>query len=78
MKTDPPPRGASVDTSDSGWMKEMREHIRDLGSRGAEVSGHPANMILELRVQPGGRAAAESLIEFGRRQNVRVIIKVFP
>ena len=46
-------------------------------TRGATVNGQQANMVLDLRVQPGGSNAASSLIEFGRRLGVDVIIKEF-
>jgi len=68
----------TVDTRGASWMSNMRTHIRDLGTRGATVNGRAANMILDLRVQPGGSAAARNLIEFGRRYNVTVIIKEYP
>lgn len=42
----------------------MQDHILDLGTRGATVNRNPANMILDMRVQPGGAAAARSLIGF--------------
>lgn len=65
----------TVDTRGANWMKRMKEHIRDLGSRGAKVNGQPANMVLDLRVQPGGQDAALSLINYGAENNVNVIIK---
>jgi len=34
-------------------------------------------MILDLRVQPGGAAAADQLIEFGRARGVTVVVKEF-
>ncbi|MDU9020814.1 hypothetical protein [Pseudomonas corrugata] len=55
----------------------MQDHIIDLGTNGAKVNGAPANMVLDLRVQPGGSAAANSLIEFGREYNVKVVVKEF-
>nr|WP_122379589.1 hypothetical protein [Pseudomonas syringae group genomosp. 3] len=67
----------------------MQDHIIDLGSvrkvlfvqslgtNGAKVDGALANMVLDLRVQPGGAAAAKSLIEFGREYNVKVVVKEF-
>ncbi len=68
----------SVDTTGSTWLGRMHEHIRDLGTRGAFVDGVPANMILDLRIQSGGAAAAQQLIEFGKQFGVTVIVKVFP
>ncbi|EGH14358.1 hypothetical protein PSYMP_27493 [Pseudomonas amygdali pv. morsprunorum str. M302280] len=55
----------------------MQDHIIDLGTNGAKVDGALANMVLDLRVQPGGAAAAKSLIEFGREYNVKVVVKEF-
>jgi hypothetical protein len=67
----------SVDTAGSTWLSRMQNHIIDLGTNGAKVNGTPANMVLDLRVQPGGSAAAKSLIEFGREYNVKVVVKEF-
>ena len=44
---------------------------------GATVNDKPASMILDLRVQPGGAAAADQLIEFGRARGVTVVVKEF-
>jgi filamentous hemagglutinin len=68
----------TVDTNGSTWMGRMEEHIDDLGDRGAEVSGQPANMILDMRVQPGGAAAAQYLVGYGLAQGVTVKISVYP
>ena len=38
---------------------------------------NPARMVLDLRVQPGGAAAAQPLIQYGAKNNVTVIIKEF-
>ncbi|MDR6353696.1 adhesin HecA-like repeat protein [Pseudomonas psychrotolerans] len=46
----------SVDTSGSTWLARMQNHIIDLGTNGAKVNDMPANMVLDLRVQPGGSA----------------------
>ena len=59
-------------------MGRLQDHIRDLSTNGATVNGSPANMILDLRVQPGGSGAASGLIEFGRRNGVTVVVKEFP
>jgi len=66
----------SVDTRGSTWLTRMEDHIVDLGNSGATVNGIPANMILDLRVQPGGIPSAQPLIQFGRNNNVTVIIGV--
>lgn len=68
----------SVDTTGATWMGRMREHISALSTNGATVNGTPANMILDLRVQPGGSTAAAELIQFGRQNGVTVIVKEFP
>ncbi|WP_449105263.1 hypothetical protein [Pseudomonas mohnii] len=67
----------SVETVGSTWLGRMQDHIIDLGTNGAKVNGVPATMVLDLRVQPGGSAAAKSLIEFGREYNVKVVVKEF-
>lgn len=68
----------SVDTRGKTWVGRMQGHIDDLAANGATVNGSPANMILDIRVQPGGAAAAQQLIGYGKRQGVTVIIKEFP
>jgi filamentous hemagglutinin len=68
----------SVDTTGSTWLPRMEGVIDQLGSSNATVNGSPANMVLDLRVQPGGAAAAQSLISYGARQGVTVRIKVYP
>ena len=67
----------TVDTTGKTWLKRMQDHIDDLGTRGATVDGQQANMILDLRVQPGGSSTAQSLIQYGRENNVTVILKEF-
>lgn len=67
----------SVDTTGSTWLSRMQDHIYDLGKNGATVNGNPATMVLDLRVQPGGTAAAQSLIQYGAQNNVTVIVKEF-
>lgn len=56
----------------------MQEHIQYLATRGATVNGSPANLILDLRVQPGGAAAAQHLINYGQQRGIGVVIKEFP
>ncbi|WP_031430316.1 hypothetical protein [Methylomicrobium agile] len=68
----------TVNTNGSSWLGNMQSHIDDLAARGATVDGVPANMILDLRVQPGGSNAAQSLIGYGQSQGVSVMIKEFP
>ncbi|MET3382414.1 beta strand repeat-containing protein [Variovorax paradoxus] len=67
----------SVDTRGATWVERMEQHIYELGSNGATVNGNPANMVLDIRVQPGGASAAQSLIQYGRQNNVTVIIKEY-
>jgi filamentous hemagglutinin len=68
----------SVDTTGSTWLGRMEAHIKDLGTRGATVNGNPANMVLDLRVQPEGAGAAQSLVSYGRANSVTVRITEFP
>ena len=68
----------TVDTTGSTWLPRMEGVIDQLGSSDATVNGSPANMVLDLRVQPGGAAAAQQLISYGARQGVTVRIKVYP
>ena len=67
----------SVDTNGSTWLGRMEDHIDDLGSNGAEVDDNPANMIFDLRAQPGGYNDAMPLIQYGQDRGVTVIIKEF-
>jgi len=67
----------TVDTTGSSWMGRMKSHIDDLATRGATVDNQKANMILDLRVQPGGATDASSLIQYGRQQGINVVIKEF-
>jgi filamentous hemagglutinin len=67
----------SVDTAGTTWFSRMQTHIRDLGNRRATIDGNPANMVLDLRVQPGGAGAARGLVEYGQYFGVTVIVKEF-
>ncbi|QRP65176.1 hypothetical protein I6J77_07010 [Rhodanobacter sp. FDAARGOS 1247] len=67
----------TVDTTGASWLGRLESHIDDLATNGATVDGQPANMVLDLRVQPGGAQAASGLIDYGQRQGVTVIVKEF-
>ncbi len=67
----------SVDTTGSTWFTRMSDHIVDLGTRGAMVDGQPADMVLDLRVQPGGLEAAKDLRIIAEKRGVHLIIKEF-
>ena len=67
----------SVDTTGAGWMGRMKSHIDDLASSRATVNGQPTDMVLDLRVQPGGLEAARSLRNYGMQNGVKVVIKEF-
>jgi hypothetical protein len=67
----------TVDTRGRSWMGQMEDHIRQL-SLGHTVDGKAANMILDMRVQPGGASAAQSLIGFGSKRGVTVRISEYP
>ena len=58
-------------------MARMQNHIDDLVLNGVTVNGMPANMRLDIRVQPGGLQAAQPLIEYGKQNGVAVSIKEF-
>lgn len=68
----------TVDTAGSTWLPRMEGVIDKLASSGATVDGVRANMVLDLRVQPGGSAAAQSLVKYGATRGVTVIVKVYP
>jgi len=67
----------TIDTRGKGWSYDMRTHIDTLQSSKITVDGVPATKILDIRVQPGGSADANKLIEYGRQRNITVIIKEF-
>ncbi|SHJ96775.1 hypothetical protein SAMN02745181_2900 [Rubritalea squalenifaciens DSM 18772] len=66
----------SIDTNGSTWTGRMEKHINDL-ALGHEVNDAPANMILDIRVQPGGASDAASLIEYGAERGVDVMVSEF-
>jgi filamentous hemagglutinin len=68
----------TVNTAGKTWMSRMQQVIEDLGTRGATVDGKPAQMVLDLRVQPGGAAAAQPLVDFGKQYGVQVTVREFP
>ena len=67
----------TVDTTGSTWLGRMQDHIDELGKGRGAVNEQPANMVLDLRVQPGGYESAEQLIEYGKQNGVTVIVKEF-
>ncbi len=68
----------TVDTNGVTWMDRTENHITELGDTPTTVNGNLADKILDLRVQPGGAADAQPLIDFGQTKGVRVIIREFP
>lgn len=68
----------TVDTTGSTWMSRMENTINELRDSGITVNGTPATKILDIRVQPGGVAAAQALVDYGKRRNVTVVVKEFP
>ena len=70
----------TVDTTGSGWLNTMRNHIDALATDGSTVNGNPANMILDLRVQPGGAVDAQQLVQYAKTNysNVTVVVKEYP
>jgi RHS repeat-associated protein len=68
----------TVNTTGSSWFEDMENHIDDLATRGATVNGQPANMILDLRVQPGGTAPAQPLVDYGDSVGVTVKVSEYP
>lgn len=44
----------TVDTTGTTWLSRIEKYIDELGSAKATVNGVDANMILDIRVQPGG------------------------
>jgi RHS repeat-associated protein len=64
----------TVDTTGSSWLGDMQKHIEELGGLGHAVDGKPANMLLDIRVQPGGAQAAHQLVKFGEQHKVTVTV----
>ena len=67
----------TVDTTGLTWLSRIEKHIDELGSAKATVNGVNANMILDIRVQPGGLADARKLIQYGKDNNVKVVVREF-
>jgi hypothetical protein len=55
----------------------MEAHIDDLAFRGASVDGQRADLILDLRVQPGGAGTASDLIQYASQRGVGVVLKEY-
>ncbi len=70
VRTDPNAAGKT-------WLTRMETHIDDLATRGATVDGKAANMALDIRVQPGGAAAAKPLISYGKSQGITVRVSEY-
>jgi hypothetical protein len=68
----------TADTTGRGWLGDLQRHVKDLGASDATVNSQPATMVLDLRVQPGGAAAARVLIAYGKKFGVQVIVKEYP
>jgi hypothetical protein len=66
----------SVHTGGSTWGRRMMKHIDDL-ALGHTVGRRKARMELDLRVQPGGVRAAKFLVDYGKKQGVKVRVKQF-
>jgi len=67
----------SVDTRTGGWLSRVRKHIQELGQAEGISNGRPGEMILDLRVQPGGAADAQQLSKCAQQHRVSLIVKEF-
>ncbi len=67
----------TIDTTGTSWLKNTQATIRSLADSGAEIGGKPANIALDIRVQPGGSKAAQPLIDYGTKRGVTVTIKEY-
>jgi hypothetical protein len=67
----------TVNTRSGGWVSRMKRHIKELRSSGATLDGRPANLVLDLRVQPGGIGDAQQIVQFGRAKAIDVRVKEF-
>jgi hypothetical protein len=64
----------TVDTTGTSWLPRMEAHIEELANSGATVNGKPANLILDIRVQPGGNLNMQSLRDLG--DEYKVIVRI--
>ncbi len=66
----------TVNTNSSNWAGNMKEHINKLGKEDSVlINGLEPTKVLDIRVQPGGKALAESALkEFAGSKGV--ILKV--
>ena len=68
----------AIDTQGSSWLGRMQEYIDVFGQPGSVlISGQIPTKVLDIRVQPGGVAAAQSLVDYGAANNMIVIIREF-
>ena len=67
----------TVDTNTGAWNNAMKNHIDDLKKTEMTIDGKNPNKILDIRVQPGGYDDAKSLIKYGEKKGITVIIKEF-
>ncbi|WP_434290576.1 hypothetical protein [Celeribacter sp. SCSIO 80788] len=66
----------TVDTTGSGWQSTMRSHIDELQQWSSPTTLH-STKVLDIRVQPGGAGAAQSLVDYGASNGVQVVIHEF-
>ncbi|PWU05993.1 MAG: hypothetical protein C5B43_02450 [Verrucomicrobia bacterium] len=69
----------TVDTKSKGWFSRMKKHIEALEKSGLMVSHKPAQVRLDIRVQPGGidMKKAKKLEKFGENNRIEVRISEF-
>lgn len=67
----------TANTKGGSWIGDLQSHIDDLATRGVQVNDRPANLFLDLRVQPGGLQDAQQLIGYGKKVGVTVRIQEF-
>jgi filamentous hemagglutinin len=66
----------TVDTAGTGWQSSMRSHIDELSQWSSPTTPN-STRVLDIRVQPGGGASAQSLIDYGAARGVVVRINEF-
>ncbi|MEP0951054.1 MAG: RHS repeat-associated core domain-containing protein [Paracoccaceae bacterium] len=66
----------TVDTAGKGWQSSMRSHINELSQWSSPTTPN-STRVLDIRVQPGGGASAQSLIDYGTTRGVVVRINEF-
>jgi RHS repeat-associated protein len=67
----------SADTATANWLGGLKTEMDTFAGRGIFVDGKPATKVLDLRVPPGGTAAAEPAVTYGQARGLTVTVKEY-